>query len=140
MRKLILFVLMAIGIVSGPAVYSQNDTLLAGKWNLFKIIDNMTGNEITPVTPREDFKFWISFEGETVRYNREINKCKNTYKIIGPHMIKFLYYDECTEICCDKEFSQILTYEECTGFFIKDPNTLVLVSEDRIFYFSRTME
>jgi hypothetical protein len=137
MRKLLfLFALIA----AGSTAQAQNDSLLAGKWNLFKIIDNMTGNEIVPVTPNEDFKFWISFEGEMIRYNREINKCSNTYKIIGAHMIKFVYYDECTEICCDKEFSEMLTYEECTGFYIKDPNTLVLVSEDRIFYFSRATE
>ena len=138
MRKpVFLFAVVLLVSVSGTA---QQDSLLTGKWNLFKIIDNMTGTEIVPVKPTDDFNFWISFEGDIADYNHEINKCNNTFKIIGPHMIKFLYYDECTQICCDKDFSKLLTYEECTGYFIRDPNTLVLVSEDRIFYFSRALE
>lgn len=136
MKKLI-FLFFSVTCFTGTALATPQDSLLVGEWQLFKIIDNMTGNETVPPQPHDDFRFYIAFEDSVMLYNREINKCRNNYEITGPHQIRFLYYDECTQICCDKDFSKLLTYEECTGYFIKDPNTLVLVSEDRIFYFSR---
>jgi len=119
---------------------TENDSLLVGKWNLFKIIDNMTGNETVPPKPHEDFNYSISFQDSVVHFNLEINKCENSYEITGLHQIKFLFYDECTKICCDRFFSSLLTYAECTGYFIKNETTLVLVSEDRIFYFSKAVD
>lgn len=119
--------------------FSQTDSLLTGTWNLFKIIDNMTGEEIIPpVNSNPDFEFFIAFaEDSLVKFNLEINKCENSYVITAPHQIKFLYYAECSKICCDKEFSAYLTYEDCTNYYIKNDNTLILVSEDRMYYFKR---
>jgi len=123
--------------ISQSSTASETDSLLLGKWNLFKIIDNLSGNEIIPPVPNADFKFYISFQDSIVDFNLEINKCENSFSIKGLHQIKFLYYDECTKICCDQNFSSLLTYESCTGYYVINDNTLVLVSEERIFYFSR---
>ncbi|MBK6950495.1 MAG: hypothetical protein IPO32_07970 [Crocinitomicaceae bacterium] len=116
-----------------------SDSLLQGQWNLFKIIDNLTGDELAPpVHTNPDFKYYISFgEDSLVKFNLEINKCGNSYTLPATHQIKFLFYSECTKICCDKEFSALLTYEDCTNYYIKNDNTLILVSEDRMYYFKR---
>jgi hypothetical protein len=134
------FILIIVALISLGAKGQQTDSLLTGKWELFKIIDNLTGTEITPPVKQENpnFKFYISFaEDSLVKFNLEINKCGNSYKIPAPHQIKFLFYSECTKICCDKEFSALLTYEDCTNYYIKNDNTLILVSEDRMYYFKR---
>lgn len=136
MRKLF-FLFLLVPFFEAHAQLS--DSLLIGKWNLFKTIDNLTGDEMAPpVHTNPDFKFCISFsEDSLVKFNLEINKCGNSYTIPAPHQIKFLFYSECTKICCDKEFSGLLTYEDCTNYYIKNDNTLILVSEDRMYYFKR---
>jgi len=131
-------ILLALFISSGFCYATEPDSLLLGEWELFKIIDNMTGDEIIPPKPNADFEFYIVFQDSTVGFNLEINKCGNSYQIKGLNQIEFLYYDECTLICCDKHFSLLLTYEACTGYYIRN-NTLVLVSEERIFYFSKAL-
>ena len=130
---------LALFISSGFCCAAQPDSSHLGKWQLFKIIDNMTGDEIIPPKPNADFEFYIVFQDSTVGFNLEINKCGNSYSINGLNQIEFLYYDDCTQICCDKEFSALLTYEACTGYYIRG-NTLVMVSEERIFYFSRVID
>jgi len=136
MMKILISLLFAVSFLQFSFA-SEPDSLLIGKWNLFKIIDNLSGDEIIPPLPHADFKFYISFQDSIVDFNLEINKCENSFLITGLHQIKFLYYDECTKICCDKNFSTLLTYEACTGYYVRNDNTLVLVSEERIFYFSR---
>ncbi|MBI3134989.1 MAG: hypothetical protein HYZ14_09990 [Bacteroidetes bacterium] len=114
------------------------DSLLIGNWELVKIIDNLTGDEILPVRKKADFSYDLTFcEDSLVKFNLEINKCSNSYVIPAKNQIRFLYYAECTKICCDKEFSELLMYEECTSYYHKNSDILVLVSEDRIYYFSR---
>lgn len=119
--------------------FSQGaDTLLEGRWELFKIIDNMTGDEIQPShKTSEEFSYWIDFNLTIVKYNLEVNKCNNEIIVGKDRSIEFKYFAECTEICCDAEFSKLLTYEECTKYYIKNGETLIMVSEDRIFYFKR---
>jgi hypothetical protein len=133
------FLIVILALICFSAKGQQTDSLLIGKWELFKIIDNLTGNEIKPpVKENPDFTFYISFADDSlVKFNLEINKCSNSYTIPAPHQIKFLFYSECTKICCDKEFSALLTYEDCTHYYIKNDNTLILVSEDRMYYFKR---
>lgn len=131
------FFLLSLITLSYNAFTHETDSLLLGRWNLIKFIDNMTGDEIIPPKAHEDFVFFIEFSDSLVNFNLEINKCENTYKIIGEHQIKFLYYDECTKICCDQYFSTLLTYEQCTHYYLKSNDVLVLVCEDRVFYFSR---
>jgi hypothetical protein len=115
------------------------DGELEGKWELFEIIDNMTGDVIkpAPVSSNKDFKYFIEFQDNIVKYNLDINKCSNEIIVKKDRTIEFKYFSECTEICCDEEFSKILTYEDCTNYIIKDKKTLILISEDRIFYFSK---
>lgn len=136
MRKL--FLLLVV-LICYQAKAQPSDSLLLGQWNLFKIIDNLTGDELAPpVRENPEFQFYISFnEDSLVKFNLEINKCGNHYTIPAPHQIKFLFYSECTKICCDKEFSALLTYEDCTNYYIKNDNMLILVSEDRMYYFKR---
>lgn len=116
----------------------STDSLLIGEWQLFKIIDNMTGIEI-PITHKslENPSYIIKFDGTGVWFNLEINKCTNSYTITGRNKIEFTYYDSCTEICCDESFSEYLTYDQCTGYYIQQKNRLILVSEDRMYYFTR---
>jgi hypothetical protein len=136
MRKVLVLLL---AVTSFQANAQLTDSLLIGKWNLFKTIDNLTGDEMAPpVQANPDFQFYITFtEDSLVKFNLEINKCGNNYTIPAPHQIKFLFYSECTKICCDKEFSALLTYEDCANYYIKNDNTLILVSEDRMYYFKR---
>jgi len=116
-----------------------SDGELEGKWVLFEIIDNMTGNVIkpAPVSSNKDFEYFINFQGNIVKYNLDINKCSNEIIVKKDRTIEFKYFSECTEICCDEEFSNYLSYEDCTKYIIKDKKTLILISEDRIFYFSK---
>lgn len=116
------------------------DSLLPGKWELFKIMDNLTGTEAIIEKPHEDFKYTLSFsEDSVVKYNLELNKCNSQYVLPAKNQIEFLYFPVCTEICCDRDFSSYLTYDECTTYYLKNENLLVLVSEDRIFYFNRIL-
>lgn len=131
-RILILSLISLISILSK----AQQDSALAGTWNLFKIIDNMTGDEILPPSDKPNFRYTLTFADSVLKYNLDINKCNLDYLITGPHEITFPHYSECTLICCDKEFSALLTYEECNRYYIKNEHILVLISEDRIFYFS----
>jgi len=124
------------------AAFSLNaqvkDSVLIGEWDLIKIIDNFTGDEIPPAKKKSDFQYYISFQEDSlVKFNLEVNKCRNSYVLPQKNQIKFLYYAECTEICCDKDFSALLNYEECTSYYIKNNTVLVLVSDDRIYYFNR---
>lgn len=114
------------------------DTLLEGRWELFKIIDNMSGEDIAPShKTTEAFVYFIVFNRSVVKYNLEINKCENEIVVARDHSIEFKYFSVCTEICCDDEFSLLLTYEDCTTYYIKENKTLILVSEDRIFYLNK---
>lgn len=134
MRKLLLLLL----IIASGQNFAQTDSSLIGRWTLTKIIDNMTGNEILPThKANPDYVYYIEFDGSGVKFNKEINTCTNVYEIPEKREIKFKYYDSCSKICCDADFSTLLTYEECTNYYIKKEDTLVLVSEDRIFYFKR---
>lgn len=118
-----------------------SDTLLEGKWNLFKIIDNMTGETITPThKSSENYTYYIEFNENIVKYNLEINQCENEIVVGKDRSLEFKYFSSCTKMCCDGDFSAILSYTDCTQYYIKSGKTLVLVSEDRIFYFSRSEE
>ena len=98
----------------------------------------MTGEEILPThKSTEEFVYFIEFIDGKVSFNLEINTCSNEYEVIGRNEINFKYYDTCTKICCDDDFSSLLEYGDCTKFYIKNINVLVLVSEDRIYYFNR---
>lgn len=136
-----IFLLLFICLTSRMSAAQFTDSLLFGNWELHKIIDNLTGDELTPPKKKADFAFQLSFyEDGRAKFNLEINKCGNTYTLPAKNQIKFLYYAECTKICCDKEFSELLTYEDCTSYYIKNADVLVLVSEDRIYYFNRLVE
>ena len=137
MKKIFILSLLFIGTNS---LTQEIDSLLLGRWHLTKFIENMTGDEIIPPKAHEDFVFYIEFGDSLVNFNLEINKCENVYKIIGEHQLKFLYYDECTKICCDQFFSTLLTYEQCTNYYLKSTDVLVLVCEDRIFYFAKAKQ
>jgi hypothetical protein len=119
--------------------YAQGaDTLLEGHWELFQIIDNMTGDNIKPThKSSEKFSYWIDFNGDLVKYNLEVNKCENEIIVGKDRSIEFKFFADCSKICCDENFSELLTYTECTKYYIKKGQTLIMVSEDRIFYFSR---
>ena len=120
--------------------FSQGtDSALEGKWKLFEIIDNMSGEVIKPShkSGKTDYPYTIEFIGNTVKYNLEINKCSNEIIVEKDRSIQFKYFSECTEICCDDEFSKLLSYEDCNKYYIKEGVTLILVSEDRIFYFKK---
>ncbi|MCB9222689.1 MAG: hypothetical protein R2780_12245 [Crocinitomicaceae bacterium] len=138
MKKIILF----IAIFGFTYSYGQGaDTLLQGKWVLFKIIDNMSGETITPShKTTEAFEYFIEFTDNQVKYNLEVNKCENEIIVGKDRSIEFKYFSNCTSFCCDADFSNLLTYSDCTKYYIKGGKTLVLVSEDRIFYFSRPKE
>lgn len=115
------------------------DSTLQGKWNLFQIIDNMTGDVILPAhKSNPEYVYYIEFNQNYVGFNLEINKCTNELVMAQDKVIEFKYFSECTEFCCDEDFSTLLSYEDCTKFYIKENKTLILVSEDRIFYFKRT--
>ncbi|MBD3638315.1 MAG: hypothetical protein HUJ25_13265 [Crocinitomicaceae bacterium] len=126
-------------LLSTVAFAQGADTTLEGRWELFKIIDNMTGDEIKPTHKSADsYVYWIRFMDGLVRYNLEINTCSNEVIVGKDRSIEFKYFSECTEICCDAEFSKLLTYPECTKYYIKNDETLIMVSEDRIFYFKKS--
>lgn len=134
MRIIIITLLIALA----GNTFSQTDSSLVGKWHLIKIIDNMTGSEILPThKSNPDHVYYIEFDGSNVKFNKEINTCSNSYELPGKREINFKYYDSCTKICCDGDFSKLLTYEQCSNYFIKNNETLILVSEDRIFYFKK---
>ena len=128
-------------LVSITAYSQGSDAGLEGRWSLFKIIDNMTGEELE-ITHKAnpDYVYWIEFNLNNVKYNLEINTCSNEIIVGKDRSIEFRYFSECTEICCDEEFSKVLTYEECTKYYIKKDKTLIMVSEDRIFYFKKVSE
>ncbi len=124
------------------AIVSDNrvvdDSLLQGKWELFKIIDNMTGEEILPShKSNAEHIYYINFAQGDVSFNLEMNTCTNEYNLGLDNEFSFKYYDSCSKICCDGDFSKNLNYEDCTKYFLKNINILVLVSEDRIYYFNR---
>ena len=121
--------------------YGQGtDSLLQGRWNLFEIIDNVSGEGITPTHKGgKDFTYYIDFNGNEVNYNLEINLCSNEVEVNKNREIAFKYFSTCTEMCCDDEFSKFLTYPDCTKYYIKESKTLIMVSEDRIFYFKRAI-
>lgn len=129
---------LAIGHAFSQKDSLSLDSLLQDRWELFKIIDNMTGAEILPShKSQSDFVYYIEFFKGNLRYNTEMNTCTNVYEISGKNEINFEFYDSCTKICCDEEFSEYLSFEDCNRFFIKSVNVLVLISEDRIYYFNR---
>lgn len=135
MKKFALIIL----ILGSSISFGQGaDTLLQGKWNLFKIIDNMTGETIVPSHKSSDnYTYYIEIIDNLVKYNLEINQCENEIIVGKNRSIEFKYFSTCTELCCDAEFSKLLSYTDCTKYYIKGGKTLVLVSEDRIFYFSK---
>ncbi|UKN01936.1 hypothetical protein K6119_00200 [Paracrocinitomix mangrovi] len=138
MKKIGLLLIMLISV--GYANAQEIDSLLQGKWQLFNIIDNMTGKEIKPThksKTSKDFKYTINFQDTIVTYNLEINKCDNEFKVTKDRNIEFKYFSNCTELCCDGEFSELLTYPDCTKYYIKENKVLIMVSEDRIFYFNK---
>lgn len=139
MNKLIALYFFVIFSLAG---FSQDSTnTLDGSWRLDEIIDVMTGDVIQPNhKTSEDFKFYIKFNNGVVNYNLEINSCSNEYTIEeGEKLTKisFTYFSTCTEICCDHEFSELLTYDKVSEYYIKKGEILVLLSKERIFYFSR---
>lgn len=125
--------------------FSQGkENQLNGKWQLDEIIDVMTGDVIQPShATAEDFSYYISFNDGKMDYNLETNKCTNEYTIEASEKltkIDITYFSSCTELCCDQEFSELLTYDKVTEYYIKMGETLVLLSKDRIFYLSRIEE
>lgn len=117
----------------------STDSLLQDRWKLSKIIDIMTGSEILPThKSNKPYLYYIEFYNGEVSFNLEINTCGNSYKITNKNEIEFEFYNTCTKICCDSDFSALLNYDSCTKFFIKNINTLVLISDERIYYFKRS--
>lgn len=115
------------------------DKQLIGEWTLFEVIDNLTGL-VVPITHKSDsvdFEYNLEFTDSLMKFNLEINKCESEYIVSKDRQISFRYFSDCTEFCCDGEFSKLLTYDEATKYFIKEDRTLILVSEDRIFYFKK---
>lgn len=139
MKRTVVFLMLLLGT---NAVFAQGaDSLLQGRWILFKVIDNMTGEDFPPAhKTSEEFEYWISFTSNVVKYNLEVNKCENEIIVGKDRSIEFKYFPNCSEVCCDAEFSELLTYTDCTKYFIKEKKTLIMVSEDRIFYFSKDTE
>ena len=134
MKKILFFLSFQISV----SMAQYQDSLIFGKWYLTKVIDNLTGNEIVPGLQSNEEPYFIEFSDDsTCRHNLEVNRCKNEFRLLSKNQIKFLYYAECGEVCCDGEFSSLLLYEDCTAYYIKDKNTLLLVSEDRVYYFRR---
>ena len=141
MKKTLLFIFILSSILS----FGQGkDQKLQGKWVLFEVIDNTTGLTV-PITHKSDldYTYYIEFIDTLVKYNLEVNKCENEFSVNKKREIEFKYFSTCTEFCCDDEFSGLLNYEECTKYFIKEPKTedakqtLVMISEERIFYFKK---
>lgn len=134
MKKILYFLVFQVSV----SLAQYQDTLIFGKWHLTKVIDNLTGNEIVPGSQANEEPYFIQFSEDSVcRHNLEVNRCTNEFRLLAKNQIKFLYYAECGEVCCDGEFSSLLLYEDCTAYYIKDKNTLLLVSEDRVYYFRR---
>lgn len=119
--------------------FSQGiDKELEGSWQLFEIIDNMTGEAMKPSHKSADnYLYYVKFNAGSFSYNLEVNKCTNEYIAKKDRTIEFKYFSACTEICCDEEFSKLLTYDEVNKYYIKEGKTLILVSENRIFYLSK---
>ena len=133
--------LLGLLMLSSYSFAQGADTTLQGRWQLFQIIDNMSGANVELSHKGTDTpNYWIEFAGNTVRYKLEINTCNNEVIVGKDHSIEFKYFSECTEICCDGEFSELLSYADCTNYYIKKGQTLILVSEDRIFYFKRIIQ
>jgi len=129
---------LSIVILSLSSYAQGADSLLQGRWNLFEIIDNVSGEGITPTHKGgKDYTYYIDFNGNEVNYNLEINLCSNEIEVNKNREISFKFFSSCTEMCCDDEFSKLLTYPDCTKYYIKESKTLIMVSEDRIFYFKR---
>ena len=125
-------------IISTLSLAQKLDKDLEGSWQLFEIIDNMTGDVIKPSHKSNDnHLYYIKFSEGHMHFNLEVNKCSNEYTVEKDRTIAFTYFDTCTEICCDSDFSTLLTYSEANKFYIKENKTLILVSENRIFYFFR---
>lgn len=117
MKKLALVLLCSISFVS----FGQGkDAKLIGKWELFEIIDNVTGLTI-PITHKtdKDFSYYVEFIDSLMKYNLEINKCENEYSVNKKREIEFKYFSTCSEFCCDDEFSTYLNYEDVTKYYIK---------------------
>ncbi|MEX1003333.1 MAG: hypothetical protein WDZ35_14535 [Crocinitomicaceae bacterium] len=137
MEKTVFFCLLLFSLNS----FGQGgaDSLLQGRWELFEIIDNMTGEAMEPShKSSEDYVYYIEFNDNLVKYNLEINTCTNEVVVDQNHHIEFKYFSECTKICCDDDFSKLLTYSDVNTYYIKSNTILILVSEDRIFYFRKT--
>ncbi len=136
MKRIAFITIMCWGAMS----FAQGkDKQLIGDWQLFEIIDNLTGLTV-PITHKSSDSaiYKIQFEESKVRYNMEINKCENEYFVSKDGTIEFKYFSACSEFCCDGDFSTLLTYDEATKYYIKEGRTLILVSEDRIFYFKKS--
>jgi hypothetical protein len=142
MKKLTVLILIAFCL---PSFGQGKDAKLQGKWILFEVIDNTSGLTV-PLTHKgglSDFSYYIEFRDSLVKYNLELNKCNNQFTVNKKREIEFKYFSSCTEFCCDGDFSVLLNYEECTKYFIKQGNskeakqTLIMISEDRIFYFRK---
>ncbi len=128
-------------LISSKSFGQYTDNQLYGKWTLFRVIDNLTGQEIEPPKPHSKFEYYVIFRQDSIMtFNLEVNKCKNTFYLPDTNQIAFRYYDECTEICCDRDFSSKLIYQDCFAYVIKSSQVLVLFSEDFTYYFTRSEE
>ena len=140
MIRLLALPILILSMSSGFSQGKQNQ--LEGTWQLDEIIDVMTGDVIQPSHESADnFFYYVRFNEGKLDYNLETNKCSNEYTIEGGEKltkITFTYFSSCTEICCDHEFSELLTYDKVSEYYIKKGEVLVLLSKERIFYLSRT--
>jgi len=103
--------------------------LLSGKWKL-SAIKFFPQDEI--IIPSKDY--FVEFIDTKFHFNKEVNRCQTKFKISLPDKIQIEAEAGCTKMCCDKDISDELMYQEASTFMVEG-NKLTLKGEGRKFEF-----
>jgi len=139
---LFLFMMISCGVKTSstsstdkiPPADTMEDmmNLLSGKWKL-SAIKFFPQDEI--IVPQKDY--FVEFIDTRFHFNKEVNKCQAKYKISLPDNIQIAAEAGCTKMCCDKDISDELMYQNVSTFSV-ERNKLTLKGEGRKFEFTKT--
>ena len=114
-----------------PLTFIQNPiTQIQGKWKLEKI---ETTHEI--IIPNK-VEYYLSFQGDNVSYNLDVNRCGPKKCVIENNKISFINLG-CTEICCDGRVDSISKYLNYNGSYELTDSTLTIKNDTGKFFLKK---
>ena len=121
---------LALTHQSTPCVFGENnqqDPTLIGKWKLIKI-DNKT------ISSKK--KYYLEFSKSKIQFNTTKNTCAITQWKTKEGIIEYeTKAVECTELCCDDDFSKTLQYNG--AYSVLELNLLTISNNNNTYYFKR---